>query len=115
MNEEGFDKDVYEELGIGFTLSWRFEEADKRWTPEYKAFIENDCQGILTEEEAIECYKRYSGRMPVFVKEWPEIDAITSERKRRSADLARMGIFGENAQRYFATYLPYEPAIRFAY
>lgn len=112
MNEEEFDQDVYERIGIGYEMSWRLEDFDKRWTKEYKAFVENDFNGILDEKAAIECYRRYSGRHPSNVTEWPEISEISKERAFRKSEL---GLTDKEAEDYFSKFLPYEPILKYAY
>lgn len=102
------EKDVYEQHGLDPALSWMTDEASPEFSDVYNAFIENDYVGILTKEEAIECFKRQSGKAPELVTEWPVIDAIASEREALAKE------FGL-PEEYLNSHLPYEPALKHRY
>lgn len=100
--------DVYEQQGLGVALSWRMDEPDAGFTDVYNKFIENGYVGLLTKEEAIECYKMQTGQDPRYVTEWPEIDAIAEVRAKITAET--------NAPESFLNEMyPYEPALKYQY
>lgn len=122
MNTEGINygngEDIYEELGCGPAMSWLTDDPDDSYTPVYNAFLENNCRGILTEDEARQAYARYSGRPPKEVQNCPEIDALAATRR---AVMQAMGTTEERALKdgqlsaYLSAFYPYEPLLKHAY
>lgn len=100
--------DVYEQQGLGVALSWRMDKPNPSFSDAYNRFIENGYIGILSKAEAVECYKRQTGRNPEFVTEWPEIDAIAEAREAMAADTGA-------PESFLNEMLPYEPALKFQY
>ena len=88
------------------------------FTDAYKAFLDNECIGILSYEEAKEAYKRYSGRPPELIEECPEIEWVERQRreireglkamKATPAQVAEMELF-------IRKHLPFEPWLQMAY
>lgn len=109
LDEEVDDDDVYAAYGI---RGWLNDKPDHSYTDVYNRFIENNYRGILTEEDAIWHYKMTSGMPPDMVDEWPVIDAIT---KKREEYRKRTGCSDEEAEIAFSRFMPYEPALKYAY
>ena len=116
-NELSYDEQMEEFYGN--RVDWLSDKsADPRsFTDVYAAFLNNDCKGILTYEQAREAYKKFSGQDPENVKECPEIDWVEKQRQecRETWDGFSEKLFKMDAEEYIKLYYPFEPMLRFRF
>lgn len=103
-------EDVY---GVSCAAEFTNDEPSPYYTDEYNAFLKNGCVGTMTRDQAIAAARRYSGRPPETVTEFPEIDAVTQMREEFVAEHAELQ--GEQGERLLGTLFPYEPLVKVAY
>ncbi len=113
------DERLEEEYGT--RQEW-LEDKDAPWvdsfTDVYKAFLANDCIGILSYEEAKEEYKRQSGRPPELIEECPEIEWVERQRQEIREWLKSVKATPEQVAEmevYIRKNLPFEPWLQMAY
>ena len=130
--EDDFD-DLMDDADSDMTEDERFEEEygtrqdwledkDAPWsesfTDVYKAFLDNECVGILSYEEAKEAYKRHSGRPPELIEECPEIEWVERQRREIRERLKAMKATPAQVAEMeldIRKNLPFEPWLQMAY
>lgn len=114
-------EDEWMEEEYGTRQEWLEDKDSPRiesFTDVYKAFLSNECIGILSYEEAKAAYKKYSGRSPDQIEECPEIEWV--ERQRREIREWLKSIKATHSQvaemeLYIRKNLPFEPWLQMAY
>lgn len=90
----------------------KIEEFD--FTDEYRAFLNNDCLGLLTYEQAVEAYKGNCGELPEFVTEWPSLDWVKQKREEVEREFVPSPLTPD-LDEFLRKHLPYEPMLKFRY
>lgn len=107
------DAEFYESYGD--PEEWQKDKDAPRLTQAYAEFLNNDCIGIVSYDEAVSLYKKYSGQPSEYVNEWPEIDWVKAQRDELEQIMHSNGKPRSEIEVALAKMWPYEPMLKVAY